>query len=410
MKPRAFTLIELLVVIAIIAILSIVVVLTLSPAELLRQGRDATRISDMDTLNRALGLYVTDLSVQGSHLSLGNASTVYVSLVDASSTCGSWGLPALPTGYTYHCSSVSSSRSIDSNGWLPVSLKTITTGSPLGSLPVDPQNQSSSNLYYTYQTDGFTYKLTSFFESQKYAKAMQNGGSDPALYALGANQNLPSVGRGLVGYWPMDEGGSGPATDFSGFSNNPGVWGGTATGTNGYYSAGKIGSWAGAFDGTTTYIGIPAISSTTIGQNGSNITVMAWVFRTGPLNTLAPIIEQGGLRAFRFIISGYRVCFGDDSVTNNFYCSSNTISNLSSWYFIAASYDGSFYHVFINGSEVAINQSVGSYGPWATTQLNIGYRPYTVSVSPWNGLIDDVRVYDRMLTASEIQQIYNAEK
>ncbi len=53
---QAFTLIELLVVIAIIAILSVVVVLSLNPAEMLRQSRDSNRVSDMDTLSHAISL------------------------------------------------------------------------------------------------------------------------------------------------------------------------------------------------------------------------------------------------------------------------------------------------------------------------------------------------------------------
>ncbi len=63
----AFTLIELLVVIAVIAILSVVVVLSLNPGELLRESRDTTRISDLDTLNRALSR--NDRSGHPGHLS-----------------------------------------------------------------------------------------------------------------------------------------------------------------------------------------------------------------------------------------------------------------------------------------------------------------------------------------------------
>ena len=50
MHRKGFTLIELLIVIAVIAILAVIVVLTLNPAELLRQSRDADRLSDMATL------------------------------------------------------------------------------------------------------------------------------------------------------------------------------------------------------------------------------------------------------------------------------------------------------------------------------------------------------------------------
>lgn len=41
-RRNSFTLIELLIVVAIVAILAIVVVLTLNPAELLKQSRDST--------------------------------------------------------------------------------------------------------------------------------------------------------------------------------------------------------------------------------------------------------------------------------------------------------------------------------------------------------------------------------
>jgi prepilin-type N-terminal cleavage/methylation domain-containing protein len=57
---RGFTLIELLVVIAIIAVLAIVVVLTLNPAQLLKQSRDSGRLSDMNTITSALNIYNED--------------------------------------------------------------------------------------------------------------------------------------------------------------------------------------------------------------------------------------------------------------------------------------------------------------------------------------------------------------
>ncbi len=51
-KEKAFTLIELLVVIAILAVLAVAVTLILNPAELIRQGRDSIRLSDLATINK----------------------------------------------------------------------------------------------------------------------------------------------------------------------------------------------------------------------------------------------------------------------------------------------------------------------------------------------------------------------
>src|ERR1017187_9821679 len=167
----AFTLIELLVVIAIIAIISVVVVLTLNPAELLRQSRDSSRLSDMATMNSALGIYAED--VGGS---MGTPSTTYISIPDPSATstlgdqCQGLGLPAQSTssGWSYQCGASSSYRNVNGTGWTPLNFTQISSGAPVGSLPQDPINQTSSNLFYTYTTDGNTYEATAVMESQKY--------------------------------------------------------------------------------------------------------------------------------------------------------------------------------------------------------------------------------------------------
>jgi len=167
---KALTLIELLVVIAIIAILSIIVVLVLNPAEMLRQLRDTSRLSDMATLNSALSLYASDQN--GSSLfSLGSSGVTYLSIPDPTATttngtdCSGIGFPG---GGSFHCAASSTYRKSDGTGWIPVNLSKFSAGSPLSVLPVDPTNQSSTNLYYTYTTNGTSYRVVSVPESQKY--------------------------------------------------------------------------------------------------------------------------------------------------------------------------------------------------------------------------------------------------
>jgi prepilin-type N-terminal cleavage/methylation domain-containing protein len=246
----AFTLIELLVVIAILAVLAVVVVLTLNPTGLLQESRDSSRISDMASLNSAIGYSLADNSGE----SIGSPNTVYVSIPDpvATSTagdqCQGLGLPALPANY--QCAASSTYRLTNGTGWIPVNLQNNTFGSSLAQLPIDPINQSSSRRWYTYETDGNGhFEVTAAFESSKYQLGGSNdqvsgdGGTLASVYEKGSKIGMEPLDYGdasLVGYWTFDEGTGSTTYDYSG-NNATGSWNGTATGTNGYYSPGKIG-------------------------------------------------------------------------------------------------------------------------------------------------------------------------
>ena len=138
MKNKSgFTLVELLIVMAIVSILATATVIILNPAEIVRKSQDSRRISDLTNLNKALGL----AQVQGG-IYFGDTSKVYVSLPDDDPGCVGYNLPTLPAGKSYVCKPSSEYRKSDGNGWLPVPLNQIQSGSPLPTLPVDPKQQN----------------------------------------------------------------------------------------------------------------------------------------------------------------------------------------------------------------------------------------------------------------------------
>ena len=204
-QVKGFTLIELLIVIGIIAILATVVILTLNPAELLRQSRDSTRFSDLSTVNSAIALYLSDVAAANIGLPLAGGSC-YTSLPATpgfagatTTTCGA----RFPTGAATSNNGIysKSARLVNGTGWLPINFEAISTGSPLPNLPVDPvaPNTAGADLmsviddfYYAYAAGtNNTYEINTRIESQKFASSSENdGGNVLQLYEVGTNPGL----------------------------------------------------------------------------------------------------------------------------------------------------------------------------------------------------------------------------
>lgn len=166
---KGFTLIELLIVIAIVAVLAVAVVLVLNPAELLKQGRDSTRISDISAVESAVGLWLADVQDTSSWGAIASKRCTYGTVI--------------PGGGAASCSDWSASANLkktDGTGWVgPLNLGLISSGSPLSQLPVDPQNtktvcpgspQFCGYVWESYVTPTAVglFKLGANMESKKY--------------------------------------------------------------------------------------------------------------------------------------------------------------------------------------------------------------------------------------------------
>ncbi len=155
--------IELLVVIAILAVLAVAVVLVLNPAELIKEGRDTTRISDLAAVNSAIALWTADvLSTTGNW--------------SATSTCQAATTSPGGVGSCY----VTSSTVVTGAGWVPLNFGLIASGAPLAREPIDPNlgattckqgtgtaSTTCQYAFYASSTVG-SYKLETLMESAKF--------------------------------------------------------------------------------------------------------------------------------------------------------------------------------------------------------------------------------------------------
>ena len=397
----SFTLIELLVVLALVAILSVVVVLTLNPAELIKQARDSNRLSDLSTINTALNLFSADVT-SGF---MGTSTVVYVSIPSTISTCSNLGLPTLPSGYTYNCVTATSTRNTDGTGWIPVNFQRISSNSPISQLPVDPINTTSTRLYYTYVSGG-SWELNASVEASKNKLGgsgdlvSKDGGSAASQYEIGNNLNLSPLETGdssLVGYWNFEEGPNATSSDRSGYGNN-GTWYGAGT----HYVGGKTGSYAGNFTSSTAdYIQLSSSGNITSTLN-SNFTIAVWVNYSGtPYGALWGPRGSSYARLFGpFAGGGPGVRFAEENVVNI----GVSISGLGGWKFLTYTYDGSYLKQYGDGAQAAATSYIftGSY---------VGaYRINDVATKGQSSVVDDFRIYNRALSAAEVLALYNSTK
>ena len=216
-------------------------------------------------------------------------------------------------------------------------------------------------------------------------------------------QSAPSGGSGPVASWNLDESAGVTAGDSAGAS--------AGTLTNGAaWTAGRYGG-AVSLDGINDYISLPNLDVA-----GAGITMTAWVrFSSFPASSDQRILskatsfqEQGHywMLSQTLASSNSRLRFRlkTGSVTSTLIASSGNLA-ANTWYHVAATYDGAAMRLYLNGVEVGSMAKSGSVATSSTTPVSIGRNPDGSNFL--SGAVDDVRIYNRGLSATDIAAAMN---
>ena len=198
----------------------------------------------------------------------------------------------------------------------------------------------------------------------------------------------------LVAAYSFDEGTGTTAVDLSGNGNNGTISGATWT------NAGQYGN-ALVFNGSNSVVNVvdsPSLHLTTA------VTLEAWVFPTAAISFWKDIVYKG---RDNFYLEAGSSQSGSPAVGGTF-DTSNDVAAIgtepvasNAWTHLAGTYDGATVRLYVNGSEVSSLAQTGSIST-STNSLQIGGDDF-FPLQFFNGMIDEVRVYNVALTAAQIQ-------
>jgi hypothetical protein len=265
----------------------------------------------------------------------------------------------------------------------------LKSGSGAGSFSINMNNLSSKTIYHI----------------RAYAKNKVGTayGNDVMLTTLSA---IPSTG--LLGWWPFN----GNAKDASGNGFDGTVF--NATLANDRF--GKPNS-AYSYGGVSNYISLPPapttpnsqftfsvwVKPTTIPQSGTGTNIFVTGYSNSSLDygiTFDNNYSSSGVTGF--ILGGYISPSGGEATTTG------VVPAANSWYHIVTVRTNTTASVYLNGTLISTNAITGNpvFYQCTTCVSYLGIR--TNMIQPFLGVIDDLAIYNRPLTADEVTKIYNS--
>jgi hypothetical protein len=223
------------------------------------------------------------------------------------------------------------------------------------------------------------------------------GVSDPVPRILGPSD-------GLVSYWPLDSIEDGTAEDI--------VGGNDGTPKNGVSETGGKVDDAASFDGIDDYVTVPDDSSLDLTEA---LTLAAWVKPSSDQESYARIIsrEQSGVGNRQYNLGVNQSAEDPRTVIDTVDDDAVEISGEvpftdDSWHHAVMTFEASSeVRLYVDGDEVdstSVNSSLVS----RSSTVKFGAPAHLPDKDYFTGGIDDIRIYDRALSGSEVADLYTA--
>jgi len=199
----------------------------------------------------------------------------------------------------------------------------------------------------------------------------------------------------FVGWWKFDDGSGTTARDSTGQNDAP-IYGAT-------WANGIIGG-ALSLDGVNDYVSTSSVVMT----DTQDITMAGWVYWNATSgNSVIFYNGDTGTSGYGVLVNNGACEAGNKIVVliggiNCDAVSSSTTLPTNTWTHVALTREGTAWKLYVNG-DYKHTGTTNPNTPAGSTLIGAGTTP---ELNNFNGLIDDVRIYDRALSAAEIQALY----
>jgi len=241
---------------------------------------------------------------------------------------------------------------------------------------------------------------------------------------FGGGVDSADTTRGLVGYWAFEEGSGTTANDSSGNGND-----GTLTSMDPPtdWVSGKAGNGGALdFDGTNDHVSVGTMGDLGSLLGSQSVSVTAWVksSKTTPIDILGTKntgtntlwrIQLNKDAALGNLAGGINLFLrGEAGASDRLYGGVNSDTGVTdgNWHYVVAQSDpvASSIEIYVD----AVQQTVVITDSPIGSTANFGFPLFIGAINDegtadglFDGQIDEVRIYDRALSASEIRYLYN---
>ncbi len=200
-----------------------------------------------------------------------------------------------------------------------------------------------------------------------------------------------AIDDGLVAWWRFDDGSGTTAADATGFGHT-----GTLTAPlPQWQTSGQIGGslrFTAELNQSVTVANDASLNPT------AAISLSAWVHALDWASNRRVLQKGEGDNQYRLLIEGGELVWDIENVGRL----ETALPPVNQWFHLAATYDGVRMRVFVNGVPTGALAATGAI-PVTVDPLYLGTKtPAAIAGDHLNGSLDDVRVYNRALAATEV--------